>query len=131
MLHCAIHDEATFILSNVKMQIQLTPPMSANKPANSPGDPEIKLKESELITHSQVSTEGQVISVGVSRSGGGGSSVCQRAQDEETILLLPDPLQQFVDSRDGHRLGPQRTEAEVELETISHLRVRLRRDTGV
>lgn len=48
-------------------------------------------------------------------------SVCERAQDEEAILFLPDPLQQFVDSRDGQRLGPERTEAEVELKATCHL----------
>lgn len=56
------------------------------------------------------------------RSVGSKSSVRQRAQDEEAILLLPDPLQQLVDGRDGYCLGPQRTEAEVELKAICHLR---------
>lgn len=48
-------------------------------------------------------------------------SVCQGAQDEKAILLLPDPLQQFVDSRNSQRLGPQRTEAEVKFEATCHL----------
>ena len=48
-------------------------------------------------------------------------SVCERTQDEEALLFLPDPFQQFVDGRHGHSLGPQRTEAEVELEATRHL----------
>lgn len=48
-------------------------------------------------------------------------SVCEGAQNEEAILLLPDPLQQFVDSRNSQRLGPQWTEAEVKLEATRHL----------
>lgn len=55
------------------------------------------------------------------RSASSEGSVCERAQDEEAILLLPDPLQQFVDSRYGQSLGPQRTEAEVELKATCHL----------
>lgn len=58
------------------------------------------------------------------RSAGSEGSVCERTQDEEAVLLLPDPLQQFVDSRDGQGLGPQRTEAEVKLEATCHLQER-------
>lgn len=57
--------------------------------------------------------------VGV-RQGRHEGSVCEGAQDEEAILLLPDPLQQFVDSSNSHRLCPQRTEAEVDLEAAGH-----------
>lgn len=52
---------------------------------------------------------------------GSEGSVCERTQDEEAILLLPDPLQQFVDSREGQGLSPQRTEADVELKATCHL----------
>lgn len=55
-----------------------------------------------------------------SRSVSSEGSVCERTQDEETILLLPNPLQQFVDSRDRQGLGRQWTEAEVELETTCY-----------
>ena len=48
--------------------------------------------------------------------------VCERTEDEEAVLLLPDPLQQFVNSRHGQGLGPQGTEAKVELKATCHLR---------
>lgn len=56
-----------------------------------------------------------------SDAGGQPDSVCEGAQDEEAIFLLPDPLQQFVDSRDSLGLGPERTEAEVELKATCRL----------
>jgi len=59
-----------------------------------------------------------------------GGSVRERTQDEEAILLLPDPLQQLGDGRDGHGLGPQRTEAEVQLEATCHLQERRRRHSS-
>lgn len=54
------------------------------------------------------------------------SLVCERTQDEEAILLLSDPLHQFVGSSDRQGLGPQWTEAEVELEAACHLQERKR-----
>lgn len=54
------------------------------------------------------------------------NSVRQGTQDEESILLLPDPLEKFIDSRHGQRFGGQRAEAEVELEAVGHLQ----RETG-
>lgn len=59
-----------------------------------------------------------------SRSAGSEGSVCERTQDEEAILLLSDPLHQFVGSSDCQGLGPQWTEAEVELEATCHLQER-------
>lgn len=49
------------------------------------------------------------------------TSVRQWTQDEESILLLPDPLEKSVDSRHSQRLGGHRAEAEVELEAVGHL----------
>ena len=62
------------LLPNVKMQIQLTPPMSANKPANSPADPEIKLKESKGIPTAKLAPRpaGFRLSVELSMSEGSG-----------------------------------------------------------
>lgn len=59
------------------------------------------------------------------------ASVREMTQDEKTILLLLDPLQQFVDSRKGQSLRPQRTEDEVELEATCHLRTDERAKTGI
>lgn len=56
-----------------------------------------------------------------SRSASRKVSVCKRTEDEETILLLPDPLHEFVGSCHCQGLGPQWTEAEVELEAARHL----------
>lgn len=52
------------------------------------------------------------------------SSVCQRTEDEETVLLLPDPFQQLSNSRHGQGLGSQGTETEVELKATRYLRER-------
>lgn len=50
-----------------------------------------------------------------------GPSVGQRAEDEEAIFLLPYPLEQPVDRGHGLDLGPQRGQAEVELEAAGQL----------
>lgn len=47
-------------------------------------------------------------------------SVCERTQDEKTILLPPDPLQEFVNGGERQGLRGQRAEAEVELEASRH-----------
>ena len=53
--------------------------------------------------------------------GWGVASVGERAEDEETVLLLPYPLEQLVDSRHGLHLGHQRGQAQVELKAAGQL----------
>ena len=48
-------------------------------------------------------------------------SVGERAEDEETVLLLPYPLEQLVDRRHGLHLGHQRGQAQVELKAAGQL----------
>lgn len=49
------------------------------------------------------------------------TSVRQWTQDEESILLLPDPLEKSADSRHSQCLGGHGAEAEVELKAVGHL----------
>lgn len=51
-------------------------------------------------------------------------SVCQGTEYEQTVLLFPDPPQEFVDSRHSQTLCSQRTEAEVELKPTCYLQKR-------
>lgn len=83
---------------------------------------ELTASSTAVVSTRPVCVQGAALRFG--RSAGSEGSVRERTQDEEAILLLPDPLQQFVDSRDGQGLRPQRTEAEVELEAACHLQER-------
>lgn len=76
------------------------------------------LSSTAAVSTKQVGVKGDVVCF--TRSTGREDSVCERTQDEEAILFFSDPLQQFVDSRDSQGLGPQWTEAEVELEATCH-----------